>query len=243
VETVLRRWTAARSGVCNLQQTPHKNSLKEGVSVTSKKTTDGRDAAEGTNGFSRRTFLHGAGAAGVLVQEAQAEPVGDGQPVGPDPVDVTLRVNGKDHKLKIEPRVTLLDALRNRLDHTGAKKVCDRGTCGACTVIIGGEPVYACSMLALEAEGRNITTVESLSSSDDKLHPVQSYFVDHDAQQCGFCTPGLVMAAKALLDKNPQPTIKQVEEGLSGNICRCGTYVGVRQAVYEAGRNGGRRGD
>jgi len=209
--------------------------------VTSKENKPGQDTPERNKGFSRRTFMQGVGAgagtAGLLASEAQAQVAGD-SPVGPDPIEVTLRINGTEHKVSIEPRVTLLDALRNRLNHTGAKKVCDRGTCGACTVVIDGEPVYACSMLALEAEGQNIETVEGISSSDEQMHPVQQYFVDHDAQQCGFCTPGLVMAAKALLDKNPSPTMAEVEKELSGNICRCGTYVGVRQAVYEAGRGG-----
>jgi aerobic-type carbon monoxide dehydrogenase small subunit (CoxS/CutS family) len=109
-------------------------------------------------------------------------------------------------------------------------------------VIADGEPVYSCSMLAIEAEGARIQTVEGLSASDDKMHPLQKLFVEHDAQQCGFCTPGLVMAAKALLDKNPSPTQAEVEEGLSGNICRCGTYVGVRAAVLAAAK-GGRRAD
>ena len=213
--------------------------------MTSKKNMEEQDTAEQHDGFSRRSFLHGvgasAGAVGVLSQQAQAAPAA-GQPVGPGPVSITLNINGKDQKLEVEPRVSLLDALRNRLSHTGSKKVCDRGTCGACTVISDGEPVYACSMLAIEAEGARIQTVEGLSASDDKMHPLQKLFVEHDAQQCGFCTPGLVMAAKALLDKNPSPTQAEVEEGLSGNICRCGTYVGVRAAVLAAAK-GGRRAD
>ena len=213
--------------------------------MTSKKSTDGHDASRPQNGFSRRTFMQGvgagAGAVGVLSEQATAA-VATAEPVGPDPVKITLNINGQNKDVEVEPRVTLLDALRNRLDHTGAKKVCDRGNCGACTAIVDGEPVYACSMLAIEAEGRKIQTVEGLSSSDDKLHPLQQAIVDHDGQQCGFCTPGFVMAAKALLDKNPSPTMAEVEAGLSGNICRCGTYVGLRQAVLDTAK-GGRRGD
>ena len=211
-----------------------------------KKTPQDQDTAAPQSGFSRRLFIQGvgagAGAAGVLTSQAEAA-TGDSQPVGPDAVKISLRINGQARDVEVEPRVTLLDALRNRLDLTGAKKVCDRGTCGACTVIVDGEAIYACSMLAIEAEGRDIQTVEGLSSSDEKMHAVQHAFVNNDAQQCGFCTPGLVMAAKALLDHNPSPSRAEVEKGLSGNICRCGTYVGVRQAVLDAASRGGRRGD
>ncbi len=129
--------------------------------------------------------------------------------------------------------VTLLDALRNYLDYTGAKKVCDRATCGSCTVILGGKMVYSCSVLAIEAQGKDITTVEGLSANG-KLAPIQAAFVENDAQQCGFCTPGFVVACKAFLDKHPSPTLADVEKGLGGNLCRCGTYAGVRQAVLAA---------
>ena len=211
-----------------------------------KKTPQDQDTAAPQSGFSRRLFIQGvgasAGAAGVLTSTAEAA-TGDAQPVGPDPVKISLKINGQARQVEVEPRVTLLDACRNSLNLTGAKKVCDRGTCGACTMIVDGEAVYSCSMLAIEAEGRDIQTVEGLSSSDEKMHAVQHAFVNNDAQQCGFCTPGLVMAAKALLDHNPKPTRAEVEKGLSGNICRCGTYVGVRQAVLDAASRGGRRGD
>jgi xanthine dehydrogenase YagT iron-sulfur-binding subunit len=214
--------------------------------VSLKKTPQDHDTAAPKSGFSRRLFIQGvgagAGAAGVLTQTAEAA-TGDSQPVGPSPVKISLRINGQARSVEVEPRVTLLDACRNSLDLTGAKKVCDRGTCGACTMIVDGEAVYSCSLLAIEAEGRDIQTVEGLSSSDEKMHAVQHAFVNNDAQQCGFCTPGLVMAAKALLDHNPKPTRAEVEKGLSGNICRCGTYVGVRQAVLDAASGGGRRGD
>ena len=193
----------------------------------------------GDNGVSRRDFLRGAGVAVsgslVAVETAQAKSAaGAATPIlGPGKVPITLRINGKPQKLELEPRVTLLDALRNHLDLTGAKKVCDRGTCGACTVILDGNPVYACSVLAIEAQGRNIQTIESLSVNG-KLHPVSAAFVDHDAQQCGFCTPGFVMAVKAFLDHNPNPTMQSVEKGLGGNLCRCGTYVGIRKAALQA---------
>jgi xanthine dehydrogenase YagT iron-sulfur-binding subunit len=135
----------------------------------------------------------------------------------------------------VEPRVTLLEALRNELDMTGAKRVCDRGTCGACTVIMDGKPVYSCSVLAIDAQGKAITTVEGLAAGD-RLHPIQQAFIDNDAQQCGFCTPGFVVACKAMLDRNPTPTPEQVQKGLGGNLCRCGTYVGVRAAVLQASK-------
>jgi aerobic-type carbon monoxide dehydrogenase small subunit (CoxS/CutS family) len=192
-------------------------------------------------GVSRRAFLRGAGVAvsGSLVAEkvAQARPAaGAATPIlGPGKVPVTLRINGKAQKLEVEPRVTLLDALRNHLDLTGAKKVCDRGTCGACTVTLDGHPVYACSVLAIEAQGRNIETIEGLATNG-KLHPVSAAFVDHDAQQCGFCTPGFVMAVKSFLDHNPSPTVEDVEKGLGGNLCRCGTYVGIRKAALQAAK-------
>jgi xanthine dehydrogenase YagT iron-sulfur-binding subunit len=141
--------------------------------------------------------------------------------------------------VNVETRVTLLDALRNHLDLTGAKKVCDRGVCGACTVIMDGRVVYSCSVLAVEAQGRRIETVEGLSSGT-QLHPVQAAFVTHDAQQCGFCTPGFVVAMKGFLDTNPKPTREQALRGLSGNLCRCGTYVGVTAAVMSLAGEGGR---
>ena len=188
------------------------------------------------SGFSRRTFIEGvgigAGAVGAIGAPERARAAGN-EVFGPDPVAITLNINGKSHELMVEPRVTLIDALRNQLDHTGAKKVCDRATCGACTIIVDGSPAYACTMLAIEAQGRRIETIEGISA-DEAMHAVQQQFVEHDAQQCGFCTPGLVMAGKALVDSNPRPSMADVESGLCGNICRCGTYVGVRKAVYEA---------
>jgi aerobic-type carbon monoxide dehydrogenase small subunit (CoxS/CutS family) len=191
--------------------------------------------------LTRRDFLKGASVAvssGLLITEAQTASSSPGPEAvaGPGPVSISLKVNGKPHKLNLEPRVTLLDALRDYLDITGAKKVCDRGVCGACTVILDGKPVYACNLLAIQAEGHDIVTVEGLSH-DGQLHPVMAAFVEHDAQQCGFCTPGFVVACKAFLDKHPNPTFDEIEEGLGGNLCRCGTYVGVRQAVLEAAKS------
>ncbi len=195
------------------------------------------------SGFSRRTFLQGMGVSGgVAVARSDAAKAARPGTVGPEAVRVELRVNGRIHNLNIEPRVTLLDALRDHLDLTGAKKVCDRGACGSCTVLLAGRPVYACSVLAIEAQGKEIQTIEGLSSGG-KLHPLQAAFVENDALQCGFCTPGFVMAAKAFLDKHPNPTLEDVRKGLGGNLCRCGTYVGIRQAVVDGSRDrkGGRR--
>jgi xanthine dehydrogenase YagT iron-sulfur-binding subunit len=148
-------------------------------------------------------------------------------------VSITLRVNGQAHNLSVEPRVTLLDALRDRLDLTGAKKVCDRGTCGSCTVLVDGKAVYSCNLLAIEAQGHDILTIEGLVP-EGELHTVSAAFVENDAQQCGFCTPGFVVACKAYLDQNPNPTEAQVRRALGGNLCRCGTYMGVRAAVVDA---------
>ncbi|HEX2253698.1 MAG TPA: (2Fe-2S)-binding protein [Thermoanaerobaculia bacterium] len=198
-------------------------------------------------GLSRRSFLRGAAVAGLAAPElARAAEAAAGDPVrrehgvevlGPGPVPVRLDVNGRVREVRVEPRVTLLDALRDRLGLTGAKRVCDRGTCGACTVLLEGRPVYACSLLAVQARGRRIETVESLGTPE-RLHPLQAAFVANDAQQCGFCTPGFVMAAKALVDRVPDPSVEQVHEALSGNFCRCGTYAGLRRAVAGAGQGG-----
>ncbi|MGH9837840.1 MAG: (2Fe-2S)-binding protein [Blastocatellia bacterium] len=191
-------------------------------------------------GVSRRNFLKGTGVAlsipivaktGKIVKAAGA----DVQIHGPDKVNITLNINGAAKQASVEPRVTLLDALRNDLDITGAKRVCDRATCGACTVIVDGKAVYSCTVLAIEAQGRKIQTAEGLEQNG-KLHPVQQAFWDNDAQQCGFCTPGFVMACKALLDKHPNPTDEQVRMGTGGNLCRCGTYHGVKGAIAQASR-------
>lgn len=190
-------------------------------------------------------------AAGVLVGEGLLAPAPQAQEtpdaataklVGPGPVRMTLNINGKPTPVVLEPRVTLLDALRDHLDLTGAKKVCDRGACGACTVIVNGMSMYSCSVLAIDVAERpgspaaKIETIESLAPAG-QLHPISKAFVDNDAQQCGFCTPGFVMASKAYIAKHPHPTYEEVKASLGGNICRCGTYMGVRHAVVEAAKN------
>jgi xanthine dehydrogenase YagT iron-sulfur-binding subunit len=187
--------------------------------------------------FSRRGFLQGIGISsgvlttGILESEAQAETAA--HVAGPDAVPFTLQINGKPVKVNLEPRTTLCDALRNHLELTAAKRVCDRGTCGACTVIVDSKVVYSCTVLAIDAQGKQIQTLEGISTPE-KPHAVTKAFVNNDAQQCGYCTPGFVMAAKGFIDKHPNPTYEDVKAGLGGNLCRCGTYVGVRKAVLEA---------
>jgi xanthine dehydrogenase YagT iron-sulfur-binding subunit len=147
-------------------------------------------------------------------------------------------VNGKDYRLKVEPRVTLLRALRNDLDLTGTKEICDRGACGGCSVTIDGTLINSCMMLAVDAVGRKVGTIEGLAKGD-KLDPIQEAFVKHDALQCGFCTPGMVMACKTLLESNKSPSLIQIKKGLSGNICRCGTYNHIFAAVQTASKTTG----
>jgi xanthine dehydrogenase YagT iron-sulfur-binding subunit len=201
---------------------------------------DPKKPSQESSGVSRREFLKIGGISVAVplvaprVVEAAGEPV---KVYGPGKVPVTLTVNGRKHTLQLEPRVTLLDALRDHLDITGAKRVCDRGECGACTVLLDNKAVYACAVLAIEAQGKQITTVESLMQGE-KLHPVQQAFVDSDASQCGFCTPGFVVATKAFLDRYPNPTPDDIRHGLSGNFCRCGTYHGIQQAIAQVARKG-----
>jgi xanthine dehydrogenase YagT iron-sulfur-binding subunit len=153
---------------------------------------------------------------------------------GPGPIPVTLDVNGQAHALDIEPRVTLLDTLRERLQLTGTKKGCDQGTCGACTVLVDGRRVNSCLTLAVMAQGKKITTVEGLARGD-QLHPVQAAFIAHDGFQCGYCTPGQIMSAVALLGEKRSLDEASVREWMSGNICRCGAYPNIVAAVRAAG--------
>jgi xanthine dehydrogenase YagT iron-sulfur-binding subunit len=166
---------------------------------------------------------------GSTVLEIEGQQV---QVFGPGKVPVALTVNGQRLTASLEPRVTLLDALREQFEVTGPKRVCDRGLCGACTVLADDKVIYSCSMLAIEAQGKQIVTTEGLAPAG-QLHPVSAAFVDNDAQQCGFCTPGFVMATKAFLDKHPNPTRDEMHRGLGGNFCRCGTYAGIKGAVAQ----------
>jgi len=197
------------------------------------------DAGSRTPDFSRRNFLKTAG-----VGAAASSVVGVGSAcstrptvIGADAVALKLRVNGSTEKVTVEPRVTLLNALRNHLDLTGAKEACDRGGCGACTVLLDGQPVNACMMLAADAEDHEITTVEGLGTPES-MSPLQAAFVECDALQCGFCTPGFVISGTALLASNSDPSLADIKDGLAGNLCRCGTYGRVFEAVQKAARRG-----
>ena len=152
---------------------------------------------------------------------------------GPEPAEITLRINGQAHRLTVDPATTLMEALRWHVGMCGTKEVCDRGACGACSVLVDGRLITSCMMLAHDAIGKEISTVEGLANGE-RLDPIQESFIRHDALQCGYCTPGLLMASKALLSENPRPTFEQIKQGLSGNICRCGTYTNVFNAVLEA---------
>jgi len=193
------------------------------------------------SGVSRRDFLKISGISAAVPLVASSTIVlaaGKEVPVhGPGKVPMEFAINGKKQKANLEPRVTLLDALRDEFEITGPKRVCDRGECGACTVLMDNKPMYSCSMLAIEAQRKMITTVESLMQNG-KLHPIQQAFVENDASQCGFCTPGFVVACKAFLDHHPQPTPEDIRRGLSGNLCRCGTYHGIQQVIAQMAQKG-----
>jgi xanthine dehydrogenase YagT iron-sulfur-binding subunit len=203
---------------------------------------DGPAAELPRNGITRRGFLKGAGitAAGTALLEgvhgfnaaAQTGTAGVTM-LGPGAVPVTLKVNGKDQAIQIEPRTTLAEALRIQMGLTGTKIVCDRGSCSGCTVWLDKMPVNSCTVLAVDAIGHKVTTIEGLSE-DGKLSPLQVAFVKHDALQCGFCTPGMVMSCAALLEANPHLTEKDVRQAIAGNLCRCGTYPRIFAATLEA---------
>jgi aerobic-type carbon monoxide dehydrogenase small subunit (CoxS/CutS family) len=193
--------------------------------------------------MSRRGFLKGAGitAAGTalldgvqgLQREAAAATNEHVKEYGPEPFAITLHVNGKDHALHIEPRTTLAEALRIQLNMTGTKISCDRGVCSSCTVLLDKIPVNSCMTLAIDAAGHQISTIEGIAA-DEHMRPLTAAFVRHDAMQCGFCTPGMVMSCAALLDRNPHPTEADVRYAVSGNLCRCGTYPKVFAATLDA---------
>jgi xanthine dehydrogenase YagT iron-sulfur-binding subunit len=193
--------------------------------------------------LSRRRFLHSSALAGgaIAAQALPARAAGPeaAPPAAPGPVrtpdmrQVTLMVNGRPHSIAIEPRVTLLDALREQIGLTGTKKGCDRGACGACTVLVDGRRINSCLALALRQEGKAVTTVEGLAEGDT-LHPVQAAFVEHDAFQCGYCTSGQLMSAVALLSEGHAGSPGEIREWMSGNICRCGAYPNIVAAIQDA---------
>jgi xanthine dehydrogenase YagT iron-sulfur-binding subunit len=202
------------------------------------------DDREMQQGVTRRGFLKGAGltAAGAAIidsgligiREANAE-TANPSVVGPGRVALTLNINGAVHKIEVEPRTTLSEVLRFELDKTGTKVVCDRGSCSACTVWLDSTPVCSCMTFALDVGERHIKTIEGLANGDE-LHPVQEAFIEHDALQCGFCTPGMIMSCAALLERNSSPTLEDVKTATSGNLCRCGTYPKVFEATLAAAR-------
>ena len=193
---------------------------------------------EKQQGLSRRGFLKGVGTGAIATailpelpgHSTQAEETSSGEITE---TTISLRVNGQEHTLTVEPRTTLLTALRDQLSLTGTKQICDRGTCGGCTVIVDGKTIYACMTLAIDMEGKQIQTIEGFADGD-QLHPVQEALIEHDALMCGFCTPGFVMSVAALLEENPGPSLDDVKLGVSGNVCRCGAYARIFEAALAA---------
>lgn len=197
--------------------------------------------AHGKSGFSRRAFLKGSGAAAAATALAGGPGIAAAEEasnvVRPGTTTITLSVNGQSHKVDVEPRTTLLEALRYGLNLTGAKPISVDGSSGGSTVFIDGKPVSANSVLVLDCEGKMIETIESCAG--EPADPVSTAFVNHDASQCGFCTPGFVMAVKAFLVKHPGATEDEIRAGLNGNLCRCGTYGNIIPAVLDVAKGAG----
>jgi aerobic-type carbon monoxide dehydrogenase small subunit (CoxS/CutS family) len=194
--------------------------------------------------FTRRDFLKGFGGGAIgaavtpslLAKDKIAIQTKEGKIPLLSQKQITITVNGKKLTLVVEPGETLLHVLRERLNLTGTKKTCGQGECGGCTVLIEGKPVYSCMYFAIRADGTKITTIEGLATNG-KLHPVQQAFIDRDAYQCGFCTPGFIMTSVAYLNSNKNPNREDIKKALSGNICRCGNYVKIYDAVSAASKN------
>jgi xanthine dehydrogenase YagT iron-sulfur-binding subunit len=192
-------------------------------------------------GISRRKFIKefstGVVSGTVLIQNLHGRPINDNEsgkvPVEKDQVLLQMKVNGREVKLYVKPRTTLVEVLRNHLELTGTKVVCNHGECGACTVLLDGVAVYSCQMLALDAASKEVTTIEGLMNGED-LHPIQQAFIDHDGLQCGFCTPGQIIATQAILLKNKKPSREEIIEGLSGNLCRCSAYPKILDSAIAA---------
>ena len=194
-------------------------------------------------GFSRRSFIRGAGlsTAGSVLLTTNAlafeyeEGLAKGKEYGPEAITIQMKVNGIVKSLSVEPRTTLATALRDHLELTGTKVVCDRGSCSACTVYVEGEPVNSCMMSVFDVGEKEVTTIEGIAKNNT-LHPVQEAFIEHDASQCGYCTPGMVMSCAHLLDHNPDPSLEDVKSATRGNLCRCGTYPHVFKATLAAAK-------
>ena len=206
-----------------------------------KKENQKPSSDESKSGISRRGFLRGAGlttagtvllTSDILAFEAK-ESYDKGKMMGPEGVEIQMKINGVGHSVKVEPRTTLANALRDKLGLTGTKVVCDRGSCSACTVFLDGKPINSCMTLALDVGNKEVTTIEGIADGDN-LHPVQEAFIDHDATQCGYCTPGMIMSCVHMLDTNSNPTLDDVKHATRGNLCRCGTYPHVFKAALSA---------
>ena len=207
----------------------------------SKKEQEPKEEQGGLN-VSRRGFLKGlgTGAVSMAVTGVPVIPVTEAEaavPAGAKEALILLNVNKRAYRLKVKSNWTLLEVLRRELGLTGAKKFCDRGSCGACTVIMEGKPIYACSRLAIEADNKSITTIEGLSDGEN-LHPIQEAFIKNDGFQCGFCTSGAIMSVKALADKNPRPSSTEMKEALAGNLCRCSAYPKILESALAATQKG-----
>ena len=194
--------------------------------------------SSGKRGVSRRNFLTTTVAStmtATLLDKTSAQPAPTAPRVEPrQPLPLTLTINGQQHRLALDARTSLLDALREHVGLTGTKKGCDHGQCGACTVLLDGRRVLSCLTFALMTEGRDVTTIEGLASSDGKLHPMQQAFIDHDAFQCGYCTPGQIMSAVACVQEGHTGSDGEIREYMSGNICRCACYPNIVDAINDA---------
>ena len=196
-----------------------------------------------TKGISRRSFIRGAGlsTAGSVLMTTNAfaldykEQLVAGEEFGPDAMTIKMKVNGITKSLSVEPRTTLASALRDHLELTGTKVVCDRGSCSACTVYLDGEPVNSCMLSVFDVGEKEVTTIEGIAKNGE-LHPVQQAFIEHDASQCGYCTPGMVMSCVHLVDNNPNPDLEDVKMATRGNLCRCGTHPHVFKATLDASK-------
>ena len=200
-----------------------------------------KSGAKPGNGISRRSFIRGAGlsTAGSVLLTTNAfalnnkEPLTDENEFGPDAMTIKMKVNGITKSLSVEPRTTLASALRDHLELTGTKVVCDRGSCSACTVYLDGKPVNSCMLSVFDVGDKEVTTIEGIAKNGE-LHPVQHAFIEHDASQCGYCTPGMVMSCVHLVDNNSDLSLEDVKNATRGNLCRCGTHPHVFKATLDA---------